>query len=217
NNSGVLSDYRGVKIVKDTTMTALTARAADLVYFPTAGDGFTENEKYASLTDGFGSASTYADSSCDLVQVVATGPLSLAADEEDTVAFALLAGDSLADIIEAAKSAQFLMDSITTDVSEEPGELLPDEFALLQNYPNPFNPRTTIRFYLPRAARAKLTVYNILGRQVAVLLDRRVPQGFSEVVWDGTDYSGSEVASGVYFYCLKSDGATLTRRMVLLK
>jgi len=94
---------------------------------------------------------------------------------------------------------------------------LPTTAELYQNYPNPFNPQTVIRFFLPRSGRVNLSVYNIVGRKVSTLVDGRVSEGYTEVVWNGVDQSGRPVASGIYFYRIESENMNLTRRMMLLK
>ena len=99
--------------------------------------------------------------------------------------------------------------------SEKP--LLPSAFELDQNYPNPFNPETSIHFALPTMARVQLVVYNVLGQQVAVLVDGEYPAGDHRVTWNGTDRNGESVASGVYLYRLSTDAENLTRKMMLLK
>jgi hypothetical protein len=87
----------------------------------------------------------------------------------------------------------------------------------LENYPNPFNPQTTISFRTTTAGPARLTVYNVLGRRVATLLDRYLTPGDQTVVWDGTDEAGHQVASGVYLYLLQAGDAVESRKMLLLK
>ena len=77
---------------------------------------------------------------------------------------------------------------------------IPERYELSQNYPNPFNPTTQIKFALPKESQVKLTVYDVLGRQIAVLLDEQRAAGFFIVEWDGTNSFGSKVSSGVYFY-----------------
>jgi hypothetical protein len=94
---------------------------------------------------------------------------------------------------------------------------LPRDYALHQNYPNPFNPETKISFDLPQDGRIRLLVYNILGRQVKLLLDDYLPAGTHTVAWDGTDDHGRSVASGVYLYRLEAEAASLSRKMMLLK
>lgn len=83
---------------------------------------------------------------------------------------------------------------------------------LYQNYPNPFNPSTFIHFIMPETADVKLAVYDMIGREVAVLVDGRVSQGSHTVSWDAGNAS-----SGVYLYRLTSNGQVLTRKMTLVK
>ena len=107
--------------------------------------------------------------------------------------------------------------STTTDVTQgEIVSVLPEGF-LHQNYPNPFNPQTIIAFDLPKTMHVELAVYDVLGRRVALLLNRELPPGLHSVEWGGTDDSGDKVASGVYFYRLTADGTSETRKMVHLK
>ena len=100
---------------------------------------------------------------------------------------------------------------------EEALAQLPEEFALSQNYPNPFNPSTTIEYALPLPARVSLRVYNLLGREIAALVNDWQDIGYYEIVWQGRDQAGRSVASGVYFAVLQADGHLLTRKMLLLK
>ncbi len=89
---------------------------------------------------------------------------------------------------------------------------LPDVFALEQNYPNPFNPSTMIRFDLPKAAYVTLRVYNVLGQEVAVLVDAMKEAGKHSVEFDADQY-----ATGLYFYRIDSESFSETKKMLLLK
>ncbi len=89
---------------------------------------------------------------------------------------------------------------------------LPRTFELQQNYPNPFNPSTTIRFELPRAARVILTVHDILGKEVAVLVKGVRPPGVQEVV-----FSAENLPSGIYIYRLETEAGSFVRKMVLMR
>jgi hypothetical protein len=89
--------------------------------------------------------------------------------------------------------------------------------TLLQNHPNPFGPITSIRFVLPDAAHADLSVYSVGGRLVRTLADSEVEGGTTEVVWDGRDARGRSVSAGIYFYRLKTGGQSMTKRMTLVK
>ncbi|UCE18965.1 MAG: T9SS type A sorting domain-containing protein, partial [Gemmatimonadota bacterium] len=92
------------------------------------------------------------------------------------------------------------------------GAIIPKEYSLAQNYPNPFNPVTSIEFGLPEDARVNVTVYNILGQVVTELVNDDLKAGYHRVRWDG-----EQAASGIYFYRIRANDFTQTRRMVLMK
>jgi M6 family metalloprotease-like protein len=89
---------------------------------------------------------------------------------------------------------------------------LPRTFSLAQNYPNPFNPSTTIKYELPTSSMVRLSVYDLLGREVSVLVNERRDAGVHEVKCDCLD-----LASGVYFYRLQAGDFVSTQKMLLLK
>jgi hypothetical protein len=89
---------------------------------------------------------------------------------------------------------------------------VPAQFSLSQNYPNPFNPSTTIKFELPNTSHVSLNVYDILGREVSVLVNERKAPGSYEVKFDG-----SNLASGVYFYRLQTESFVDTKKLLLLR
>ena len=99
-----------------------------------------------------------------------------------------------------------------TDVGENPSAALPDDFFLGPNYPNPFNPVTRITFGLPEPARVKISVVNILGQQVAMLVDDFQEAGYHRVVWDA-----SRQASGLYFVVMRADNRVWIQKGLLLK
>ena len=95
---------------------------------------------------------------------------------------------------------------------------LPRAFSLAQNSPNPFNPSTSIRYNVPEGGAAvSLKVYNVRGRLLRVLSDGLKTAGEHTVFFDGRDSSGRQLPSGIYFYCLRSDEFSATRKMLLLK
>lgn len=93
----------------------------------------------------------------------------------------------------------------------------PHGFELSQNHPNPFNPSTTIEFQLESRSPVTITVYNVMGEQVKVLLDEVMPRGPHSVDWDATDSQGEAVSTGVYLYRIEAGDLTESRKMVLLK
>ncbi len=108
-------------------------------------------------------------------------------------------------------SRGYLSGSIATDVDDDPSTL-PRQFALNQNYPNPFNPSTVISFDLPHRAEVTLSVFNLLGQEVARLIDGEVPAGEQSVSWNADNNS-----AGIYFYRLNAGEFSETKKMVLLK
>ena len=94
---------------------------------------------------------------------------------------------------------------------------LPTGFRLEQNYPNPFNPNTIIHYQLPMDSYVVLTVYDVLGRDVATLANEVKQLGTHAVQFSGKSGSGHSLAGGVYFYRLEAGRYMQTRRMVLLR
>jgi hypothetical protein len=93
----------------------------------------------------------------------------------------------------------------------------PKTFSLAQNVPNPFNPATQIAFETPADGPVNLTVYNLLGQRVRVLVDERRVAGRYVATWDGRDELGRPAATGLYLYRLTAPGFTETRKMMLLR
>jgi hypothetical protein len=113
--------------------------------------------------------------------------------------------------------ARALIETIFRKAADQPAVVLPNHITLDQNFPNPFNSGTKIRFYLPWKSDAKLVIYNVLGQQVQILLDKSLDAGEHVITWDGTDRHGRPLATGVYFYRIKSGSSSVTRKMILLK
>lgn len=98
------------------------------------------------------------------------------------------------------------------NVEREKEGIIPQKIELLQAYPNPFNPVTTIKYDIVKAQDVKLAVYDILGREVAALVNAAQQPGSYEVSWDASGF-----ASGIYFYTLTSGNFMATRKLILLK
>jgi hypothetical protein len=89
---------------------------------------------------------------------------------------------------------------------------IPNSFSLSQNYPNPFNPTTIINFQLPMSNNVKLIIYDVMGREVATLVNEKLSSGTYEVEWDGSNYP-----SGVYFYNIQTESFSETKKMLMVK
>jgi hypothetical protein len=110
----------------------------------------------------------------------------------------------------------FVIDTFPS-VEDSTNSFVPAEFSLIQNYPNPFNPITTIKFQIPDQARndntaITLKIYDVLGNEIATLMNEEKPAGSYEVEFDG-----SSLPSGIYFYQIKAGSFVDTKKMVLIK
>ena len=111
-------------------------------------------------------------------------------------------------------SVQEIKDLYSGTSSIEPNQeyRLPKKYFLHQNYPNPFNPITTISFEIPEKTRVSLKIYNVIGKEIATLIDKEMFPGIYELPWDA-----SKVASGIYFYQLSGENFIQTKKMILLR
>ena len=108
-----------------------------------------------------------------------------------------------------------VIDPATAIAAEQEASSLPLMPALHENYPNPFNPQTTIAYELPQNESVRLTVYDILGREVVRLIDQTQAAGYHEVVWNGLDAAGNSVSSGIYLYRLQAGSYSRVNKMIL--
>jgi len=101
---------------------------------------------------------------------------------------------------------------LKTDVKDPDRADIPDDFVLYNNYPNPFNPETTIQYGIPHACRVTLRIYNMLGREVALLVDEQQKEGMYKITWNASD-----LPSGIYFYRIQAGKWQKVQRMILMK
>jgi hypothetical protein len=109
-------------------------------------------------------------------------------------------------------TSEFSLPVLVTSTDVAMIDDIPKTMALMQNYPNPFNPKTGVRYQVTGVSDVKLTVYDMLGREVAVLVNERKQPGSYEVSFDG-----SRLASGMYIYRMTTGSFVQARTMVLLK
>ena len=106
----------------------------------------------------------------------------------------------------------------TSALASEDELALPDKFALHQNYPNPFNPSTQISFDVPLSSDiVTLSIYNVLGQNINILASEVMGAGTHKIEWNATDQIGNPVASGIYFYELRSKSFTARKKMLLIR
>lgn len=94
---------------------------------------------------------------------------------------------------------------------------IPTEFQIHQNFPNPFNPNTTIFYDISKESNVKISVFDLLGREIITLVDQIELSGSRSINWDGRDFAGNLVNAGVYIYQIEAEGFIQTKKMVLLK
>jgi hypothetical protein len=171
---------------------------------------FDMNGHLYATTWGFGAFRNPAPTlnpSIDFVKIALRGQeIAFVAISTDgsQVAFGSMGGG--VELVEA------LAASATDTESESANTELPDGYVLNQNYPNPFNPVTTISFALPETGMARLAVYDILGREVAVLVDGNLQAGQHSMQFDAQG-----LPTGTYIYRLETDKASFARQLVLMK
>ena len=147
------------------------------------------------------------------------GPLDFTPGDSQQIVIkmAIARGTDRLNSLEELRTKLNAESQIPTAVDDNTLANLPNAFRLRQNYPNPFNPETVIEYTIPEPAHVRLDVFNILGRQVDVLVNREQTAGDHEAVWDGTDGAGERVASGVYLCRLTAGNHTTARKMMLVK
>lgn len=125
------------------------------------------------------------------------GPVSVIQSSTYAVSAGFLAGEEL---ITMVKESQI-----------EP-KLIPTEFKLFQNYPNPFNPETTISFWVSEPCRVELTIFNLLGREIAELVNDHHQPGQYQI-----NFNASKLPSGIYFFRIRMGNYNAFKKMVLLE
>ncbi|UCH66017.1 MAG: T9SS type A sorting domain-containing protein, partial [Ignavibacterium sp.] len=106
---------------------------------------------------------------------------------------------------------------IVSSVDEQSEKFILDQSILFQNYPNPFNSQTVISFQIKTAAIVKLEIYNLLGNKIQTLVDEYKGVGPYSESWDGKDENGLQVPTGIYFYRLRANDYTQTKKLLIIK
>ena len=173
-------------------------------------DGFTDAEKFQSLSSGIGRPQALGTGVGDVANITGSGPYSIPAGSEITITFAILGGENLADLQANCVAAKLKYNSVLgiTNYNSQ----IPDKYSLSQNYPNPFNPSTNLEFGISKLGFVSLKIYDMLGKEVATLVNENLNPGTYNYNFDA-----SGLTSGVYFYKLESDGFVETKRMMLIK
>ena len=170
-------------------------------------DGFSNSEKWQALSGG--TEMTFAGPA-DISEVTSAGPFSIPAGKSINVAFAITAGSNLDELRTNITNARDTYKNYLAN--NNGGGEIPLHYNLSQNYPNPFNPGTKIDYEIPEEGRVSIKVYDILGRLVRTLIEEDKKPGIYTLKFDGTN-----LASGIYFYQLKVNTYTSTKKFILLR
>lgn len=229
--------HTGASSLKGTVVSYLTVPVTPSLLAGTDGSGFTATGRYGSVTGYFKFAPVSGDSFAVLVFMFKAGsgigsgifgtratvssytqftvPISyFLAGTPDTAWIEIYivppTGQSLPHI-----GSAFTIDDIAygpvTSVSDGRSEV-PASFNLAQNYPNPFNPATRIDYSIAKRGHVSLKIYDVLGNEVATLVDRELERGSYSAVWNATNSP-----SGVYFYRLTSGSFSTTKKLLLMR
>lgn len=153
---------------------------------------------------GQGSLSSVTDLGNGIYEATLTAPLQ---SGTDTISAKVISGTDTVSL-----SMKAVINYIMTTGTDDISSVKPDTYFLYPNYPQPFNPVTKIKFRIPETAHVKLTVSDVLGNEIVVLNNGLISAGTYEVIFDGSDFS-----SGTYFYTLRAENYSQTRKMTLIK
>ena len=143
----------------------------------------------------------------DVLRIAMAGATPLESGQVATLAIEWLDEDAQLTLDSEVVVNQNPAESLSADIGT-----LPDEFALHGSYPNPFRGDTTIEYELPETVHVRIVVFNVLGQEVAVLVDQEQAAGRYDVRWDGRSTTGAPVASGVYIYRIEAGDFSDTQR-----
>ena len=119
---------------------------------------------------------------------------------------------TIPDVNATLEIMKFCKSQIPVGTDKLSQDKLPNSFRLSQNYPNPFNPSTVISYQLPVNSKVSLKIYDLLGREIATLVNEEQSAGWKQVEWNATS-----VASGIYFYKLQANNFIETKKMLVIK
>jgi hypothetical protein len=203
--------YAGVCLLEGTS--ANLSVVENDTYFP--GKVATDSTMFRFLTGdlSFPSGALQKDYSA----IISCGPYDLDPGDSQAVAFAVIYGQNLADLLENADSARSVAAVGVAAPPPNPRPTLPT-LSMYQNTPNPFSAATQISYDISSAVpHHSLRVYNVLGQCVRTLADGAAEAGRHVVAWDGCSDQGKRLVSGIYLYRLEAGGQTLTNKLVLVR
>ncbi|MGQ0828733.1 MAG: T9SS type A sorting domain-containing protein, partial [Bacteroidota bacterium] len=171
--------------------------------------GYNGFDKYSTLSSNRPNAGVTGAGE-DILDVVSTGPYTIAVGDSIKVAFALLAGDDLPDLKNSAANAQIKYDGLMTGIANNTNTMNnPNVFAV---YPNPTNAESNINIYLAEASSVQLVVYDLLGKEIKTIVSEKMPEGSHRFVFDA-----SALSNGLYYYQLNVNDQKYVQKLIVNK
>jgi len=196
------TDYLGLAMLSNHSLNFKAINVTSEVL-----NGWTAQEKWDALSNGI-SVPSYGPGRAGFV--VSAGPFNLSPNQVEYVGFAVLHSNTLSGLI---ANTQYAKTKYTTTIGiKNISTEIPGSFEMSQNYPNPFNPVTIFRFAIPKRDLVKIKVFDVLGKEVSVLVNEQLDAGYYEV-----SFGGQNLSSGLYFYRIESSGLIQTKKMLLVK
>lgn len=200
---GTASTNVGIKLLSENLV---TLTATDYV------EGYTDDESNLWNWVSSGSIAESFESGADgSVGVMGGATRTVESNNALDIYVAVAVGENQDAMVAEMEKVETKYNEMITDVESDVTNL-PQDYDLHQNFPNPFNPVTTIQFAIPKTSDVSLKVYDVLGNEVANLLDQGIAAGTHSVKFD----AGS-IPSGIYFYTLQSEYFSSTKKMIVLK
>lgn len=210
--TGANGTYAGIKLL--TSSAPVVHYAIDNVGGGAGGvdlytGGFDKNEKYITLSTNRPNAGV-TGTGADIIDIVSTGPYSIASGDSIKVAFALIAGDSLTDIQISAVNAQIKYDGMqaVTDVSTISEGRDPKMIV----FPNPANNESMIEITIAKEAFVELKIFNLLGEEIKIITSEKMQAGTHRFLYDA-----SSINSGLYYYQLNVGNKKLVKKLIISK
>ena len=195
--------YVGIKILSEPTASAQVFKWYD-------DYELSDSNYYNWLSEGTFDTDTLTTDADGGVGILGGEQDSLEAGESKSFYFAVSVGTDQAEMLANMNLAAQKFGQLTSIESELNN--VPSEYVLNQNYPNPFNPTTNISFGLPQRSNVVLKVFNMLGEQVAELVNETLEAGTHLYNFDATN-----LTSGIYFYSLQAGTSSISKKMILIK
>lgn len=199
-NNTTSNPHLGIAILSEQNLNFKAMNSSEVL------NGFTTQEKWDAMSNGISVSSQGPGVTCF---VIAAGPLNINSNDSAIVGFVVVKGNDLNELRTNTITARNKYNLIGI---EQISNQIPEKFELFQNYPNPFNPATKIKFSLPKNDFVKIKLYDIIGREVAVLVNNELKAGIYEF-----NYEAMNLSSGVYFYKIETNYFTDVKKMILLK